>query len=111
MLFISPEDFYEKVKHLTVLTRQEELEYAEKMRSGDPDARQAILQSYLPQVAATVRRLGRGYQSLELILRCCAALEKAADSFNFLQNGETFSHRLSWWLRQTVTGYIADRRS
>lgn len=36
-------------------------------------------------------------------------LEKAVDGFNFEQNGETFSHRLSWWLRQETTKYIAEK--
>ena len=42
-------------------------------------------------------------------MRCCAAVEKAVDGFDFLQDSERFGHRLNWALRQMVTAYIAER--
>ena len=48
-------------------------------------------------------------QTLELVMRCCAAVEKAVDGFDFLQDSERFGHRLNWALRQMVTAYIAER--
>lgn len=111
MLFISTDDFFEKAEKIRTLSRREEIEYAEKMKAGDPDAREMIIQSSLPYVAASVKHLKSRFLTLELILRCCASLEKAVDSFDFMQDSERFPHRLNWWLRQTITRYIAEDRS
>ena len=106
MLFLSADDFFEKVKQINSLDRAEELHLAARMREGDAEAREEIIRGYLPRVAAALRK---NHCSLELVLRCCSALEKAVDSFDFFQEGESFAHRLSWYLRQTVAAYIADK--
>lgn len=111
MLFISPADFFEKVKALKRLSRAEERDCAEKMKEGDPAAREKLIEAYLPMVSACIRHLNVQYQTLELVFLCCSALEKAVDHFDFLQEGESFSHRLSWCMRQTITAHIADKRS
>ena len=105
MYFINAEDFYEKVSACTVMSRQEEFECANQMKNGDSAARERIIQSYLPMVASHIKRTPSHMQNLGLILYCQQALEKAVDSFDFLQDGETFSHRLSWHLRQAVIRY------
>lgn len=110
MIFISVQDFYEKVDACEVLSRQEEIECACKMKNGDVSARERLIKSYLPMVAAHIKRTSSHIQSLGLIFYCQQALEKAVDGFNFFQDGETFSHRLSWYLRQAVTKYIVDSR-
>ena len=109
MLFVSVEDFYQKAGSYTMLSREDEKLFAEKMNAGDLEARCRIIQSYLPMVASHIKHLARDLQSLELVYRCIHSLEKATDSFNFLQDSEKFSHRLSWWLRQTVARYIAEK--
>lgn len=105
MIFLSVEDFYKKVESITVLDREDEIDCAKKMRNGDALARKRLIDSYLPMVAAHLKRLPAHLQSLGLILHCQQSLEKAVDSFDFIQNSESFSHRLSWHLRQTVTKY------
>ena len=45
-------------------------------------------------------------QNLGLVLYCMQALEKAADSFDFLQDSEPFLHRLNRYLRQATVDYI-----
>ena len=110
MIFISIDDFYEKVNNCKVLSRQEEIECACQMKSGDASARERLIESYLPMVAARIKRTPSHMQGLKLVYYCQQALEKAVDSFDFLQESETFAHRLSWYLRQAVTKYIADRR-
>lgn len=109
MLFISVDDFFKKTAALRPITREQERAYAVQMKNGDADARQAIITGYLPYVAASVRHLEPGMQTFTVVMACCAALEKAVDSFNFLQDSERFSHRLSWWMRQTITRCIAQR--
>ena len=109
MLFLTPDDFFQKVAQFKPIDRQKELEYARQMLDGDPEARNAIIEGYLPHLAAVLRRAKPEYRTLRLILGYCAALEKAVDSFDFLQNSERFSHRLDWYLRQTFVRYIAER--
>jgi len=109
-LYISPEDFFRKAADYKKYGAQEEQALAAQMRAGSSEAREALFNSYLPLLSGCIQRLPREYHSLELVMRCCAALEKALDSFDFSQTGESFTHRISWILRQTTTAYIADRR-
>ena len=106
MVYISVEDFYQKAGSCYVMTRQEEIECAKKMKSGDNDARERLVQSYIPMIAGHIKRTKPHMQNLGLVLYCMQALEKAVDSFDFLQDSEPFSHRLSWYLRQAITNYI-----
>lgn len=106
MLYISVEDFFQKVSGLHPMSREEEIECARRMLSGDPDARKQLIESYLPMAASHVRRAPAQQQSLSLVMHYVQALEKTVDSFNFLQNSEPFSHRLSWALRQAFTRHI-----
>lgn len=110
MIFISIDDFYEKVNHCKVLGRQEEIECACQMKNGDVLARERLIESYFPVVAAHIKRTAPHIQSLGLVCYCWQALEKAVDSFDFLQESATFVHHLSWHLRQAVTKYIVDSR-
>ena len=109
MIFLSLEDFYEKAAACTRLSREEEIECARQMANGAPDARERLLQSYLPSVAAHMKRTKPHMQTLALAIYCCQALENCVDRFDFLQESETFSHRLSWYLRQATVTYIAER--
>lgn len=106
MLYISVDDFFEKVSTLSKIDRQEELYCARRMALGDSNARQRLILGYLPMVAGHVKRAPKQVQSLGLILYCYQALEKAVDSFDFMQESETFFHRLSWHLRQASAAYI-----
>ena len=106
MIYISIDDFYEKASSCQVLGRQEEVECAQQMKNGDACARERLVQSYLPMVAGHIKHAKPHMQNLGLVLYCQQALEKAVDSFDFLQDSEPFSHRLSWYLRQAVVSYM-----
>ena len=109
MLYISFDDFLEKSRACRRLSRDAEKELAAAMLAGDASAREQLIQSYLPSVAAHIKRCPSHLQTITLVYACLQALEKAVDSFDFLQDSESFSHRLSWWLRQTTTAHIAGR--
>ena len=109
MVYITIEDFYKRADSCKRLTREEEIECAMRMKSGDETARQQLVESYIPVVAGFMKRYGKKAGSLYLALSCEQMLEKQVDSFDFLQDGETFTHRISWGLRQEVTNYIARR--
>ena len=107
MIYLSVEHFFEQAASCVRLSREEELDCARRMRDGDAEARERLIESYLPVVAGHVRKTGG--RSLELTVRCCCELERAVDSFDFFQEGETFVHRLSWHLRQATAKWIAER--
>lgn len=108
MLYLSPEDFFKKVATVSRLHREEEKELARQMAAGNTGAADRLAESYLPQVAGHIRRLPAQYQTLSLVYACLKMLDTAVSSFDFLQDGEPFSHRLSWYLRQCSTRHIAD---
>lgn len=107
MLFISVEDFYEQVHSFPFLNRQEETTCAGLMKEGDLSARERLIQSYLHVVASYVRQAPEDAQCLGLVLYYQNALERAVDSFNFLQDNEPFMNHLSWVLRQAYASYRA----
>ena len=106
MNYISIEDFYKKADSCSNISRQEEIVCAKKMKTGDIVAREKLIQSYTPMVAGYIKHIKPHLQTLGLVLYCMQALEKAVDSFDFLQDSESFSHRLSWHLRQAAANYI-----
>lgn len=79
------------------------------MLAGDHDAKNALIESYLPFVAASVKRVSTGEPSLELICRFVCALERQVETFDFSQENEPFSHRLSLALKKAAAEYIADQ--
>lgn len=109
MVFVSVDQFLAVAKKVKRLTRSEEKELGQKKNDGDTAARQALIEAYFPHVAAVIRRSPDEIKTLNTLYRCLDALEKAVDTFNFLQDGETFSHALSFRLRQCITRCIADR--
>jgi DNA-directed RNA polymerase sigma subunit (sigma70/sigma32) len=108
MLIKSVDDFFEKTAGISRLSREEEKKYAILMQANDNDAREKIVESYLILVASRIRRLSPDMQTFELIYRCISVLEKAVDEFDFLQDSESFSHRLSILLQQSIVKYFAD---
>ena len=108
MLFISAEDFFTQVKNIPRLSREEERELAQQM-PRNPDEREQLIRAYMPMVAAHVRRAPQDLHTLKTVYACMDALEKGVDSFNFLQDGESFAHHLSQRLRQCIVRCIADR--
>lgn len=111
MPYISVQDFFEKTAGKTVITREEERRLADAMARGDSAARGCLIAGYLPMVAGHIRHCKTHLQTLNLVYACLQALENAVDSFDFMQESEPFSHRLSWYLRQTTVRYIAQQRN
>lgn len=109
ILFFSVEDFLHRAAELPRLSREDEKFLAAAMTAGDSAARATPVNSYLPMVAAYVRRTPQQIRTPHTVYACIAALEKAVDRFDFLQSGETFAHHLGWALRQCITRCIADQ--
>ena len=109
MLFVNVEDFLNQAKNIPPLSREEERELGQQKAAGDSTARETLVRYHLPMVAACVRRAPQEIRTLHTVYACIASLEQGVDGFNFLQDGETFTHHLSWRLRQCLTRCIAER--
>ncbi len=111
MFFLSIDDFFAKSKEAVRLSREEEIAYAVKMKAGDIEAREKIIYSYIPYVAAYIKRGPKDNQTLHTVYTCITCLEKCVDQFNFQQDNETFIHHLSLRLKSCTIKCFIDRRN
>ena len=110
MMFVSSEQFMLLAGQAECLTRQQEKELYAQMQAGDDQAAQRLAQSYLPLVASAAKRVSPGGKpSFELICRFVCTLEREVEAFDFSQESESFTHRLSLALKKTTAEYIADQ--
>ena len=107
MLFVSVKDFFAKASREQRLSREQEKELYSLMKSGDTTARDKMLESYLFIVASRIKRLSNDMHSLDLIYSCLEELEKEVDKFDFSNDGETFTHRLTLIIQKEITNHIA----
>ena len=108
MLFSGVMDFYEEAQKVRRISREEEKKCAQNLQQ-DPAAREQLIRSYYPQVAAQLRRAPGDIQTLKTLYACLSSLEKGVDTFNFQQDSESFTHHLSWRLRQCIIRCIAEK--
>lgn len=107
MVYIDIEDFFQKAAACKRLSRQEEIDCAIRMKAGDSDARERIIQSYLPIIAGHIKRLPEHMRTLGCALYFQAELEKAIDCFDFVQYREPFMNRINRICRQATAKYLA----
>ena len=114
MLYVSAEDFYTQVANIKRLSREEEIELAKRMREGDQNAKKVLTDSYLPVLAAYIKRYANT-PSLDLVYKGIEVLETSVEAFDFLYESPspnlTFAYFLSDRVRKTVTRYIAESHS
>ena len=83
MKYICAEDFFRQAASAKRLSREEEKEYALRMKAGDREAEQMILtESYLPVLAAYLKQHVR-QPSLQLVYLGLQTLESAVSTFDF----------------------------
>lgn len=93
-----------------VLTsKEEEVELAKRIKEGDQDAKDELIQCNLKLVVSIAKHyINRGMDFLDLIQEGNLGLIKAVDKFDY-ERGFKFSTYATWWIRQAITRALADQ--
>ncbi len=101
--------YLKEIGKVGLLSTQEELELAKKMKHGDEAAKKKLAEANLRLVVSIAKRyVGRGMLFLDLIQEGNLGLIKAVDKFDYTK-GYKFSTYATWWIRQAITRAIADQ--
>ena len=94
--------YFDKVGDTALLTREEEVELAKAIESGDQRARKRMIEANLRlaiSIAKNFRDKGCSFE--DLIQESNLGLIRAVDRFDW-RKGFKFSTYAVWWIRQAV---------
>jgi RNA polymerase primary sigma factor len=101
--------YLKEIGRVRLLTADEEIELAQKIETGDEDAKRQLVEANLRLVVSIAKRyVGRGMLFLDLIQEGNLGLMKAVEKFDY-RKGYKFSTYATWWIRQAITRAIADQ--
>ncbi|MDP3791371.1 MAG: sigma-70 family RNA polymerase sigma factor [Candidatus Omnitrophota bacterium] len=101
--------YLKDIKNLPLLTPEEEVSLAKRIKKGDKLARAKMIQSNLRLVINIAKRYsGLGVSMLDLIEEGNLGLMKAVEKFNH-KRGYRFSTYAAWWIRQYISRSIANQ--
>ncbi len=101
--------YLKEIGRVPLLTPEEEIELAQRMMQGDPNAKKRLSEANLRLVVSIAKKyVGRGMQFLDLIQEGNLGLIKAVEKFDYTK-GYKFSTYATWWIRQAITRAIADQ--
>jgi len=101
--------YLKDIKNIALLTAEEEVDLAKKIKRGDKVARAKMIQSNLRLVINIAKRYsGLGVSILDLIEEGNMGLMKAVEKFNH-KRGYRFSTYAAWWIRQYISRSIANQ--
>lgn len=101
--------FMKELKKYPLLTREEEIELADRRDAGDKNVINQFVTSNLRLVVKMAGKYkGRGLDFLELINEGSIGLMRAAEKFDQTR-GFRFSTYASWWIRQSMNRAIIEQ--
>lgn len=101
--------YLKDIKNIPLLTAEEELELARKIKKGNKLARAKMIRSNLRLVISIAKRYSYlGVPMMDLIEEGNLGLMKAVEKYN-PKRGYRFSTYAAWWIRQFVTRAIANQ--
>ncbi|MBI4313809.1 MAG: sigma-70 family RNA polymerase sigma factor [Candidatus Omnitrophica bacterium] len=101
--------YLKDIKNIPLLTAQEELKLARRVKKGDAAARKLMIQSNLRLVISIAKRYGNlGVPLSDLVEEGNLGLMRAVQKFN-PSKGYRFSTYAAWWIKQFVLRAIANQ--
>ena len=101
--------YLKEIGQYRLLTADEEVELARRMKEGDKKAKDKLIEANLRLVVSIAKKYsGRGLHILDLIQEGNTGLIRAVDKFEY-SRGNKFSTYATWWIRQAITRAIADQ--
>ncbi len=101
--------YLREIGRVQLLTGDEEVMLAKKIRKGDPIAKRQLAEANLRLVVSIAKKyVGRGLSLLDLIQEGNIGLARAVEKFDY-RKGFKFSTYATWWIRQAITRAIADQ--
>lgn len=106
---ISLQSYLHEVSGVDLLTPEQEVELARRVRRGEVEARNELARCNLRLVLSMARRyVGSGLPFLDLVQEGNLGLLEAVDKFD-PERGFRFSTYACWWIRQAITRAIANK--
>ncbi len=100
------ENYFKNVGKHQLLTREQEVELAQRIEKGDALARQIMIESNLRLAISVAKKYSRYGSDLEdLIQESNIGLMKAVEKFDW-RRGFKFSTYACWWIKQSVTRHL-----
>jgi len=101
--------YLREIGRIPLLTRDQEIDLAQKTEAGDEKAKEKLTSSNLRLVVSIAKKyIGRGMSFLDLIQEGNKGLIRAVEKYNW-KKGFKFSTYATWWIRQAITRAIADQ--
>ena len=101
--------YLKDIKSIPLLTAQQEIQLANRIRRGDRTAKQQMIVANLRLVINIAKRYSHlGVPLMDLIEEGNLGLMKAVTKYN-PQKGFRFSTYTAWWIRQYITRAIANQ--
>ena len=101
--------YLREIGRFSLLTLQQEMELAEKIKNGDAAARERMINSNLRLVVTIAHDYANlGLPLLDLISEGNIGLTKAVERFDPMK-GAKFSTYAMWWIKQAIKRALADQ--
>ena len=102
-------DFLQQISKIPLLTREEEVLLAKKIKKGDELAKKKMIESNLRLVVSIAKRYKNYSLTLEdLIQEGTIGLIRGIEKFDYTRNNKLSTYA-TWWIRQAITRAIADK--
>lgn len=101
--------YLKDIRKIPLLTPEEEMQLARKIKRGDKEARKKMIRSNLRLVINMAKKyVNLGVSFMDLIEEGNIGLMRAVDKFK-PQKGFRFSTYAAWWIRQSILRCIIDQ--
>ena len=101
--------YLQELGEIPLLTKNEEIELAKRIETGDKRAKDRMIQSNLRLVISIAKNYyTQDMDRLDLIQEGNTGLIRAVEKFDY-RKGYKFSTYATWWIRQAITRSIANQ--